>query len=127
MTKARPDWDFDALVPFEQAALGWLALWALALQLGLSFGHVHGTRGDHPAAVETTTADAGNASNTGDSSDTDYCATCAILALLTGAQTASAPVFVLPVALSAEITLAPEVPRLGASRTVFHSRAPPLS
>jgi hypothetical protein len=107
---------------------GWLTLSALALQLGLSFGHVHGTRGDHPAAVETITADAGNASNTGDSSDTDYCATCAILALLTGAQTASGPVFVLLVALaSAEITVAPEAPRLGASRTAFRSRAPPLS
>jgi hypothetical protein len=107
---------------------GWLALLALALQFGLSFGHVHGARGDHPAAVQTTMADAGDASNTGDSSDTDYCATCAILALLTGAQTASASVFVLPVALaSAEITLAPDAPRLGASRTAFHSRAPPLS
>lgn len=108
--------------------LGWLALWALALQLGLSFGHVHGSRGDHPAAAQTTTADADNASNTGDSSDTDYCATCAILTLLTGAQTASAPVFVLPVALaSAEITVALKAPRLAASRTAFHSRAPPLS
>jgi hypothetical protein len=106
---------------------GWLALWALALQLGLSFGHVHGTRGDHPAAAPTTTADASNASDTGDSSDTDYCATCAILALLTGAQTASAPVFVRPMApVSVEITVAPEAPRLGASRTAFHSRAPPL-
>jgi hypothetical protein len=108
--------------------LGWLALWALALQLGLSFGHVHGTRGDHPAAVEIITADAVNASNTGGSGDTDYCATCAILALLTGAQTASAPVFVLPVVLaSAEITVAPEAPRLGASRRAFRPRAPPLS
>ena len=108
--------------------MGWLALWALALQLGLSFGHVHGSRGDHPAAAQATTADADNASNTGDSSDTDYCATCAILTLLTGAQTASAPVFALPVALaSAEITVTPEAPRLGASHTAFHSRAPPLS
>ena len=108
--------------------MGWLALWALALQLGLSFGHVHGSRGDHPAAAQTTTADADNASNTGDSGDTDYCASCAILALLTGAQTASAPIFVLPMALaSAEITVVPEAPRLGASRTAFRSRAPPLS
>ena len=108
--------------------LGWLALWALALQLGLSFGHVHGIRGDHPAAAQTSTSDAGDASDTGDSSDTDYCATCAILALLTGAQTASAPVFVLPVALvSAQITVAPQAPPRGASRRAFRSRAPPLS
>jgi hypothetical protein len=107
---------------------GWLALLALVLQLGLSFGHVHGTRGDHPAAAQTTAADASNASDMGDSSDTDYCATCAILALLTGSQSASAPIFVLPVALaSAQIIVAPEAPRLGASRTAFRSRAPPLS
>ena len=108
--------------------MGWLALWALALQLGLSFGHVHGSRGDHPAAVEIITADAVNASNTGGSGDTDYCATCAILALLTGAQTASAPVFVLPVALaSAEINFVPEAARFGSPRAAFRSRAPPLS
>jgi hypothetical protein len=103
---------------------GWLALLTLVFQLGLSFGHIHGTRG--PAAVETTTANAGNASNTGDS-DADFCATCAILALLTGAQTANAPVFILPVARAAEIIVAPEAPRLGGSRTAFQSRAPPLS
>ena len=109
---------------------GWVALLALALQLGLSFGHVHGAHADRPAAVLAATADAGNASatDTGDSSDADYCATCAILALLTGAQTASAPVFVLPIALaSAEIIFVPEAARLGSLRAAFRSRAPPLS
>jgi hypothetical protein len=106
----------------------WLALWALALQLGLSFGHVHGTRGDQPAAAQTTTADAGNASNTGDSSDTDYCATCAILALLSGAQAVNAPALAPPAALAAaEIARAFEAIRISASRASFQSRAPPLS
>ena len=94
-TRARLGLGFRPMRWFRSSRrrLGWLALLALVLQLGLSFGHVHGTRGSHPAAAQTATADAGNASSTGDSSDADYCATCAILALLTGAQTASCPGF----------------------------------
>ena len=109
---------------------GWLALVALALQLGLSFGHVHGPHSDRTAAVLTATADAGNASatDTGGSSDADYCATCAVLTLLTGARTASAPIFILPVALaSAEINFVAEAARFGSPRAAFQSRAPPLS
>ena len=99
-----------------------MALLALTLQLGLAFGHVHATSA--PATALTATAPH---TDTGDS-DTDYCATCAILALLTGAQTATAPIVVLPVSLtSAEIAFAPEAARIVAQRAPFHSRAPPLS
>ena len=60
------------------------------------------------ASASAARADAGAAASTRRLDDADYCATCAILALLSGAQTASAPVFVLPVALaSAEIAVAP--------------------
>ena len=88
----------------------WVALLALTLQLGLAFGHVHGLHAVQP--VLTATTDAGNAApshtNGGDQDDADYCATCAILALLTGAQTATAPIVGLPVSLtSAEIAFAP--------------------
>ena len=108
----------------------WVALLALTLQLGLAFGHVHRPHAVQPAL--TAMADAGNtaASRTsgGGQDDTDYCATCAILALLTGAQTASAPVVVLPISsTSAEITFAPEAARIVAQRAPFRSRASPLS
>ena len=108
----------------------WVALLALTLQLGLAFGHVHGLHAVQPAL--TATADAGNAAPShpsgGDQDDNDYCTTCAILALLTGAQTASAPVVVLPISLtSVEITFAPEAARIASQRAPFLSRAPPVS
>jgi hypothetical protein len=102
----------------------WLALLALTLQLGLAFGHVHAT----PAPTASLSAAASPPTDTGDSGDADYCATCAILALLTGAQTATAPVVLLPNSLApAEITLAPDPVRVVAAQAAFRSRAPPLS
>ena len=101
-----------------------MALLALTLQLGLAFGHVHAT----PVLTTALSTTASPQSDTGDSRDADYCATCAILALLTGAQTATAPVVVLPAALvSAEITSLPEAARMVSQRAPFRSRAPPLS
>ena len=108
----------------------WVALLALTLQLGLAFGHFHGLHAGQPALTATT--DAGNTApshaNGGDQDDAGYCANCAILALLTGAQTASAPAVVLSNSLvSAEIIFAPEAARIVSQRAPFHSRAPPVS
>jgi len=102
----------------------WVALLALTLQLGLAFGHVHAT----PVLNTALSTAAPPQSDAGDPGDTDYCATCAILALLTGAQTATAPVVLLPNSLApAEITLAPDPVRVVAAQAAFRSRAPPLS
>jgi hypothetical protein len=108
----------------------WLALLALTLQLGLAFGHVHGLHAVQP--VLTATTDAGNAApshtNGGGQDDTDYCATCAILALLTGAQTASAPVVAPPFELATvEVTFLVEAACIDTRYAAFRSRAPPLS
>jgi len=108
----------------------WVALLALTLQLGLAFGHVHGLHAVQP--VLTATTDAGNTAlshtNGGDQDDTDYCATCAILALLTGAQTASAPVVAPPAELATiEVTFRVEAVRIDSRCAAFRSRAPPLS
>jgi hypothetical protein len=101
----------------------WVALLALTLQFGLAFGHVHVA----PTSA-TLSATAAPQSDTGDPGDTDYCATCAILALLTGAQTASAPVVTLSISLaSTEIALRPETARFLSPHAAFRSRAPPVS
>jgi hypothetical protein len=103
----------------------WLALLALVFQLGLAFGHVHPIHAGKTAVAASVAAASHQGS--GDSDD-DYCATCAVLALLAGAQTASAPVLAPPLAVSSdEITLAPETPRIVSPRAAFRSRAPPLS
>jgi len=107
-----------------------VALLALTLQLGLAFGHVHGPHVVQPAL--TVMADAGNAApshtNGGGQDDTDYCATCAILALLTGAQTASAPVVAPPAELATvEVTFLVEAACIDTRCAAFRSRARPLS
>ena len=108
-------------------AWSWVALLALALQLGLAFGHVHPTQAVRSTLIVA--ADSGTApshSNTGGQDDGDYCATCAILALLTGAQTPTAPVVAPPIqTASASVTIFLEAARIDACCAAFRSRAPP--
>ena len=114
----------------RRRATAWLALLSLALQLGLSFGHVHGLSGDHPAPSLTAAGisqPAPSKNDTGDRDD-DYCAICAVLALLSGGQTATAPTLALPVAVpSAAINDVAGPVRAGVFASAFNSRAPPLS
>ncbi len=113
-----------------------LALAALALQIVLSFGHVHvdGVRsgaGDHPAAIASKAVVAqaspqSPAQNPG--GDDDYCAICASIYLASTSLTAQAPPLPVPLgfariahAFIAERGIAE--PR----RTAFRSRAPPAA
>ena len=111
------------------------ALLALSLQIALSFGHVHGFAADHAGSVVSADvggqipaqAPAPSPPGGADHQDGDYCAICAILAQLNGAQTATAPAIVHPVALaSTEIAIPGEALRVASRRVAFHSRAPPL-
>lgn len=110
---------------------GIAALFALSLQIALSFGHVHGFEANHAGAVVL--ADVGDQTpapsqpGSADHPDTDYCAICAINALLSGAQVASAPAVVPPLTpASAEIALRGEVLAVTSRHAAFRSRAPPL-
>jgi hypothetical protein len=114
----------------RQRCCGWVALLALALQLALSFGHVHRL----PTADFTIVASAATPNGAppqpagGEHHDDDYCAICTVLALLSGAQTASAPVLpIFTAPPSTEITIASEAFRSDRSRAAFRSRAPPIS
>ena len=104
---------------------GWLALLALALQLGLAFGHVH-----HPAtghATEIAAAEPDGDHGDGDS-DRHDCPSCAILKLLAGAQPGATPVSAMPVPVAAgAIGPVVETVQAGQTRAAFRSRAPPLS
>ena len=108
---------------------GWVALLALALQLALSFGHVHGIHAAGPvaalAAADQAGAPAGPSGHDGPN-DPDYCAICAVLSLLAGAQTATAPALALPTALTASEPL-PSAEKIFSEpqRIAFRSRAPP--
>jgi hypothetical protein len=101
-----------------------VALFALALQFGLSFGHTHAQNTPRPTVSLTAPADDG--SSPPGNHDDDYCSICAVLVLLTNAQTASAPVVLSPVVLAAagQPSL-PDTILSGSQRVAFRSRAPP--
>src|SRR5262245_58380148 len=102
----------------------YLALLALALQLGLTFGHVHTTLFGHSTGIAAQTA-AEPDSGHGDA-DKDYCPSCAILSLLSGAQTSAAPVSIEPIpTVAGTASPAFETVRSGTTWTAFRSRAPP--
>ena len=104
-------------------------LLALTLQIALSFGHEHGfNTHSAPAAALAGTASPPSPADGTHQHDENYCAIYAILALLTGAQSAHAPTVAPPaVPIAADIVFASEAVRISSSRTSFRSRAPPQS
>ena len=110
---------------------GWLALWALALQLGLSFGHIHVAHGGHAGLATPAQSDAATPQPPPDHEDdheSHYCAIYAVNALLSGAQVAAAPLIPTLAAWAiADISIATAAVGAGVRRTAFRSRAPPLS
>lgn len=114
---------------WHRRPLAFLALLALTLQLGLAFGHVHGLQANSPAALSaaggTEPSPPGTAPHHDDS---DYCPTCAVLALLAGAQTASTPPLAVPAApVATQFAFAADAVRSDPCCAAFRSRAPPLS
>jgi len=108
-----------------------LALAALALQLVLSFGHVHLHGVRHPAlAVSGSAAQASplGAPQPGNDADDDYCAICATIFLAANSFLPPAPQLPVPFVSRPIEHFAPVavdfiVPR----RAPFQSRAPPLA
>lgn len=116
---------------------GRLALFALAVQLLLSFGHIHrddiygpdaasalAAAAAQPAADDSKTQPTDQPSKHSD----DYCAICATMALLSGSFVAEAPQLPVPVISHAvehvdRVVVAIMAPR----RTAFQSRAPPAA
>ncbi len=116
---------------------GWLALLALAVQLVLSFGHIH--REDiygpeRPAAAPSVSAalaagDAQSLPADRSSHHTgDYCAICATISLLSTSFVAMPPQLALPLASYAiEHIDGVAVAFIAPQRAPFQSRAPPLA
>jgi hypothetical protein len=106
---------------------GWLALVALALQLALSFGHVH-AQDLGPDAAGTFAAEPASPDGDGDRHrpGRDGCAICATIHLA-GTLALPAPPFIAPPprpAVARAITAARHVPTV-ASAASFEARAPP--
>jgi hypothetical protein len=116
----------------------WLAFAALALQIVLSFGHVHldGIRpvaahnavvAPHKVAVAVAVADASRQTplqNSGD--DDDYCAICASIYLVSTTFISDAPVLPVPLGFERIVhSYANTRGSLASRRVAFRSRAPP--
>lgn len=108
--------------------LSLLALFALAVQFGLSFGHVHAST-LHPVSAQTAL---NNPSSPGSDNDQDHasdvCAICATIAMANTLIDAAPPVLPLLAQAHAEpLSAAAPGETAQPQRLSFQSRAPPLS
>jgi hypothetical protein len=119
------------LAPSTRGFAIWLALFALVLQMVVSFGHVHldGIRGIYPQAAATgfkARAQALPAQQPGDDDDHAYCTICASVYLTANSFVPAAPILPLPPVSSAVEHFDRGTPFFVASRYLaFQSRAPP--
>jgi hypothetical protein len=118
-----------------------LALFALAVQFALSFGHFHegaaqaapavqSGSANSPSAADTASVDAQRqpASNGSDQKPSDVCAICAVLALANTMLFATPPLLLLPQAIEIlYLSTDAEFIHLNSARVAFQPRAPPLS
>jgi len=105
--------------------LSLLALFALALQLGLFFGHTH-----HYVAVAGISASQPQASTPDADHDQDVhrdlCAICATVAMANTLVAAAPPSLTRPLTITAlQTAFDPEAIAAETRRSAFHSRAPP--
>jgi hypothetical protein len=125
-----------------------LALFALAIQFALSFGHFHGVAAQAAPAIQTGLTDADLAiaasldaqgidseaarqqpsNHDSDQQRTDACAICAVLSLAGNFLSATPPLLELPGAIEfLYLTTDAEFSHLGSLHPAFQSRAPPVS
>jgi len=109
--------------------LSLLALFALALQFGLSFGHFHADRALAGATAISNHASASTPDSGHDQDNpNDFCAICATVAMASTLVDAAPPVLPLPASTSfAEVIPAPAFHATHSRRVAFQSRAPPFS
>jgi hypothetical protein len=106
------------------------ALFALAVQFVLSFGHFHGVAAQ--AAVVQSVSDATQqqrqSNPDSDQQSGDACAICAVTAMANTVLFATPPALLLPQAVEfSYLTTEAEFIHLNSARVVFQPRAPPIS
>ena len=109
---------------------GGLALFALALQLVLSFGHIHAEdlAGKPVAMAALAQPGTPQGDTPGHDDDDKFCDICAALALLASGQVAAPPALILPVAFrAAPLQVASDSLVAAFHRAAFRSRAPPAA
>jgi hypothetical protein len=121
------------LIPPNRRFSTWLALFALALQMAVSFGHVHldGIHGVYPEAAGAgfrPHAQALPAQPPGDDDDDAYCPICASVYLTANSFVPAAPVLLVPSISNVVEHFSNNAPVFVVLRRLaFQSRAPPLA
>jgi hypothetical protein len=102
-----------------------LALLALAIQFGLSFGHFHGIAAQAAPAIQQISQQAPS-NRDSDQQPADPCAICAVMALANAVLFAAPPVLLLPQAVEfLHRTTDAEFVHLDHASVAFQPRAPP--
>lgn len=111
-----------------QRLTGWLALFALALQFAVSFGHIHAEDFASASARTAAAQTSGALTRPGGHHDTNHphCAICAVVHLAGTLLAPAPPVLALPAALLVARLDAPRPQTCAvAPAASFHARAPP--
>src|SRR5437660_12753279 len=105
----------------------WLALFALAIQFALSFGHFHRLAVQAAPAIQQISQLAPSSQDS-DQQPADPCAICAVMALANAALFATPPLLLLPQAVEFLYrTTDAEFVHLDHASVAFQPRAPPAS
>jgi Protein of unknown function (DUF2946) len=109
-----------------------LALFALAVQFVLSFGHFHGVAAQAAPVVQSVSGAAQQQQSPSnpdsDLPQNDACAICAVITMASAVLLATPPALLLPQAVEfSYLTAEAAFIHLNSARAVFQPRAPPIS
>jgi len=104
------------------------ALFALAIQFALSFGHFHGIAAQVAPAIQSAQQQQAPSGPEPDRHQGDNCAICAVMAMANTVLFATPPLLLPPQAIEfLYLTTDAEFVHLNAVRVAFQPRAPPVS
>jgi hypothetical protein len=104
----------------------WLALFALAIQFALSFGHFHGIAAQAAPAIQS--LQQASFDHDSDQSSHEACEICAVIAMANTVWSATPPSLVLPQAVDfLYLTTDAGFVHPNSARVAFQPRAPPIS
>ena len=105
-----------------------IALFALAIQFVLSFGHFHGVAAQAAPAIQSAHQQQPASNHDSGQQPNDACAICAVIALANTVLFATPPLLLLPQAAEfLYLTTDAAFVHLNAVRIAFQPRAPPVS
>jgi hypothetical protein len=105
-----------------------VALFALAVQFVLSFGHFHGVAAQAAPEIQSAQQQLPASDHDSDQQPGDSCAICAVIALANAVLFATPPVLLPPQAVEfLRVATDAEFVHLNPARVVFQPRAPPSS